>query len=50
MQLREDQLQVFKVKVKSLVGKGAVVPVSESQVHLASPLFVVPKSRGGWHR
>ena len=48
MQLREDQSQALEAGVKSLVGKGAVVPVSESQVHLTSPPFVVPKSGGGW--
>ena len=49
MQLREDQLQALKAEVKNLVGKGAVVPVSKSQVHLTSLLFVVPKSGAGWH-
>ena len=29
--------------------KGAVVPVCKTQVHLTSPLFVVPKGGGGWH-
>ena len=48
MQLREDQSQALKAEVKSLIEKGAVVPVSESQIHLTSPLFVVPKSGGGW--
>ena len=39
----------LKAKMKSLVEKGAVVPVCESQVHLASPFFVVSKSGSRWH-
>ena len=48
MQLREDRSQALKVEVKNLIEKGAVVPVSKSQIHLTSPLFVVPKSGGRW--
>ena len=48
MQLREDQSQALKAEVKSLVKKGAVVPVGGSQVYLTSPFFVVPKSRDRW--
>ena len=39
MQLKEEQSQALKAEVKSLVEKGAVIPVCESQVHLASPLL-----------
>ena len=48
MQLREDQSQALKAEVKNLIEKGAVVPVSKSQIQLTSPPFVVPKSGGGW--
>jgi len=48
MWLQTEQLQALKVEVAKLVEKGAVVPVDKSKVHLASPLFVVPKSGGGW--
>ena len=48
MQLDREQSQALKAEVRSLVGKGAVVPIHKSQVHVVSPLFVVPKSGGGW--
>jgi len=48
MQLDRKQSQALKAEVRSLVEKGAVVPIHKSQVHVVSPLFVVPKSGGGW--
>ena len=35
-------------EISSLVEKGAVAPIKKHQVRLTSPLFVVPKSGGGW--
>ena len=35
-------------EISNLVEKGAVAPIKKHQVRLTSPLFVVPKSGGGW--
>jgi len=49
-QFTPDQLQVeaLATKISGLTAKGAVIPVHKSLVHLVNPLFVVPKSGGGW--
>ena len=44
----DNQQLVSEVEVQKLVEKGTAQQVQLSQVHLVSPVFVVPKSGGGW--
>jgi len=40
--------EALRSEISGLVAKGAVVHVRKNLVHLVNPLFVVPKSGGGW--
>ena len=46
--LGESQQDILLTEVEGLVGKEAAQWVSLTQVHVASPMFIVLKSRGGW--
>ncbi|XP_065902073.1 uncharacterized protein [Dysidea avara] len=43
-----EQQSVLQEEVSKLREKGAVHPVQQSEAHIISPIFVVPKSGGGW--
>jgi len=45
--LDDNKPSVLQVEVQKLKEKEAVVQVQQSQVHVSSPMFVVPKSGGG---
>jgi len=49
LHLDQVQRKALQAKITGLIAKGAVVPACKSQVYLLTPLFVVPKSGGGWH-
>jgi len=44
----EEHQSVLQEEVSKLREKGAVHQVQQSDVHIISPIFVVPKSGGGW--
>lgn len=46
--IREEQQSVLQEEVAKLSEKEAVFPVQQTEAHIISPVFVVPKSRGGW--
>lgn len=46
--LTDNQLAILQLEIQKLVEKGAAQQVQPSRVHLASPMFIIPKSGGGW--
>ena len=46
--VREEQQSVLQEEVAKLREKEAVHPVQKTEAHIVSPVFVVPKSGGGW--
>ena len=46
--LKEDKRLILQSKIHKLVEKGAVQRIKQSHAYLTSPMFVVPKSGGGW--
>ena len=46
--IREEQHSVLQDEVAKLREKEAVHPVQQIKAHVVSPVFVVPKSGGGW--
>ena len=46
--LDDSKPSALQTEVQKLIEKGAAVRVQPSQVHVSSPMFIVPKSGGGW--
>ena len=44
----DSQQLVLEEELQKLIEKGAAQRVQLSQVHLVSPVFIIPKSGGGW--
>ena len=44
----EERQSVLLEEVTKLREKEAVLPVQQTEAHIVSPVFVVPKHRGGW--
>ena len=46
--LKEDERLILQSEIHELIEKGAGKLIKQSHAHKASPMFVVPKSNGGW--
>ena len=46
--IREEQHSILQDEVAKLREKKAVHPVQQTEAHIVSPVFIVPKSGGGW--